>query len=142
MYLAVPETPTEALPLGISGALMSALLGWKLLRQDRSYQKRARQRTLADPSQIFARWTNPNGRDIVFAKAGLFLDDSYIAFAETYSALAAIDLRECQLSVTVRIKAGRRSVDKTTVARVPEDQIDAVSTGIQQLKTALLSARR
>ena len=134
-------TPTHmaqvAIPLVVVGPVIGVASFLKLLQLNRQHGIDMWQATVDKPELVFAHWTDRDGRDVLFAINGLFVDKRYYAFAEAGSHLNSIGFEDDVLKVVVHHLTGRDYVNKQVKVEVPATQRDAVAHGVRELQEAL-----
>ena len=134
----VPDpSPLVGFLLIVFGAVAGPYSIVALMRYNREFRDKAWQLAIDNPDSIFGRWTDRDGREILFAVNGIFVGKRYWAFLESFSRLNGVEFNGDELAVTVTVFAGRYDVDKTVKVDVPDAQRSGVEKGVALLKEAL-----
>lgn len=139
MMLTVAPEPMlhVSLPFAIGGPLVGGICLRQLVVLNRRFQELAWEAALADPSSVFARWADAEGRELMLARSGLFIDKKYCAFSESYSRLTGIRMDQGQLEVSVSVMARGRPIVQTQRVDVPASLESAVAAAVQELHSSL-----
>jgi hypothetical protein len=140
MMLTVAPEPMlhVAVPFAVGGPLVGGLCLRQILVLNRRFQNEAWEAALADPSSVYARWTDADGRELMLAKSGLFIDKRYYyAFAESYSKLTGARIDGEFFEVETSIVGRRAPVAQTHRIRIPASLEREIGAAVAELRASL-----
>ena len=134
LMFADDPVPGTAIPLLVGGLVVGVGGLWGVRRITRRYHLDQWQAAMDDPASVFAHWTDAKGRDVLFARRGLFLSKRFYAFSNRGSNLTAASFENGVLSITIRHDAGETAIDKHLKVDVPDEHRAAVAKGVGSVR--------
>ncbi len=113
--------------VGISGIFLFFFQGWGVAKEQRV---RAR-----DPKRLFASWTDARGREILFARNGLFVGRRFYGFGVDHSEIVEVKRDGTTLCVRVVWYKGSEDAEreKHAFVEIPPEHDKAVRKGIRRV---------
>ena len=138
MMLTVAPEPKLAIsvPFVVGGPIVALYSLRQVLILNRRFQHEAWEAAIADPSSIYARWTDAEGRELLLAKSGLFIEKNYHAFAESYSRLSSIRIDGGTLHIELEVGPSSEALTQTKQVDVPESVRSEVEAAVDELRAA------
>ncbi|MEM7155617.1 MAG: hypothetical protein AAF799_22395 [Myxococcota bacterium] len=121
----------------VTGVLTGGLCLRQVIVLNRRIQHEAWEAAVADPSSIYTRWTDDEGRELLLAKSGLFIGKNHHAFTEFYSQLAGIRVDGLKLEIELSVGPRPDALIQTKSVAFPERLKPEIEAAVADLRASL-----